>query len=282
MMRAERPAFQKLRVTPGIMNTPERITKDLAQARKLATWFENEYYSHGNGSEEEKRGSAAIDERVASMPEFTMDATMAETSRDVDASIVNDDDPEKPATESGEQSNPSKSHQNLKVQKKTLDFFLYYLRTVFNSCYYCACVCDFQEELLRRCAKHVRRPAPNLADEGGAQGGARRGASLHGVNPRANESSWARTLDDRLNLILEPSEVDPRDFGGEKIDELSGYVVISYPYPLPFFTQITHEHSLFGLNVRTVVKFIGYASLKSRTKGQVNFDARIVVNCLKP
>jgi predicted GIY-YIG superfamily endonuclease len=40
--------------------------------------------------------------------------------------------------------------------KKTLDRYLYYLRSVHNTCYYCLATYDFTEELERRCAKHVR------------------------------------------------------------------------------------------------------------------------------
>ncbi|KAG0145097.1 hypothetical protein CROQUDRAFT_671995 [Cronartium quercuum f. sp. fusiforme G11] len=172
MMRAERPAFQKLRITPGIMSTPSRITRDLAQARKLAGVFEQEYLGSAEQTDE-KRGSVAIEDRVRT--------TMEEEEESA-------------------------------REKKTLDLYLYYLRTVFNACYYCACVCDFQEELLRRCAKHVRRPVGAASGDGDR--GERRGAP-----PKANESSWARTLDERLKLLLDPADVDPREFGGEKVDD---------------------------------------------------------------
>jgi serrate RNA effector molecule len=38
---------------------------------------------------------------------------------------------------------------------------LTYLRVTFNTCYYCAAVCDHVEELHRKCPKHVRKPLPD-------------------------------------------------------------------------------------------------------------------------
>lgn len=226
MMRAERPAYQKLRVTPGIMNTSTRIKKDLLQARKLATLFEQDYYTTGAGNEEEQRGSAAIEERIKSIFELAgvqegdADAKNAESSDQKPSMDAGDEIVEAtgiPVPHSPDQKPDLTDEQHsLKMEKKTLDLYLYYLRTVFNSCYYCACVCDFQEELLRRCAKHVRKPPPARSDSAVPASGNKRNAN---PPPKANESSWARTLDDRLQLLLDASEVDPRDFGGEKIDD---------------------------------------------------------------
>ena len=39
-----------------------------------------------------------------------------------------------------------------------LDLYLTYLRVAFNTCYYCAAVCDHVEELHRKCPKHIRKP----------------------------------------------------------------------------------------------------------------------------
>ena len=40
----------------------------------------------------------------------------------------------------------------------SLDLYLAYLRSAFNTCYYCAVVTDHVEELQRKCVKHVRKP----------------------------------------------------------------------------------------------------------------------------
>ena len=38
-----------------------------------------------------------------------------------------------------------------------LDLYLKYLRVAFNTCYYCAAVCDHVEELHRKCPQHNRK-----------------------------------------------------------------------------------------------------------------------------
>lgn len=42
----------------------------------------------------------------------------------------------------------------------SLDLYIAYLRSAFHTCYYCALVTDYVEELQRKCIKHVRRPLP--------------------------------------------------------------------------------------------------------------------------
>lgn len=39
-----------------------------------------------------------------------------------------------------------------------MDLYLSYLRAAFNTCYYCAFVADYAEELQRRCIGHIRKP----------------------------------------------------------------------------------------------------------------------------
>lgn len=39
-----------------------------------------------------------------------------------------------------------------------LDLYLAYLRSAFNTCYYCTVVTDHVEELVRKCVKHMRKP----------------------------------------------------------------------------------------------------------------------------
>ena len=43
--------------------------------------------------------------------------------------------------------------------------YLAYLRAAFNTCYYCACICDHVEELQRKCIKHVRKPLTNQTNK---------------------------------------------------------------------------------------------------------------------
>ncbi|MBW0491899.1 hypothetical protein O181_031614 [Austropuccinia psidii MF-1] len=221
MMRAERPAFQKLRVCPGIMNTHDRILKDLSYIRKLAVQFENEYF--GLGVDEDKRGSTAIEAKIKHMKEELVE-NIGSTSLGSDAKLDKVDSETPQNLELSDLDGESKAlvpdEKMYFIDKKALDIYLYYLRTAFHCCYYCVCVCDFQEELLRRCAKHVRKPAPASTDDATiitTPKSHRKNA--HSQSTRANENSWARTLDERLSLLLARSEVDPRDFGGERIDD---------------------------------------------------------------
>lgn len=87
------------------------------------------------------------------------------------------------------------------VNKKTLDLYLHYLRTVFSTCYYCLASFDFSEELSRRCAKHVRRAVET------------------GPKKLPSDGTWTSNLDKKLPLLLDRELIDPCEFGGESYDE---------------------------------------------------------------
>ncbi|KAA1086717.1 hypothetical protein PGT21_009587 [Puccinia graminis f. sp. tritici] len=223
LMRTERPAFQKLRLCPGIMNTHERIIKDLGQIRKLAACFEAEYF--GTGSNQEKCGSTAIEAKISKMKDETgqnLESTSKQPPADTSGGTPTPQDPGLNPQDSDLKPDLPEE-KNVMLDKKALDFYIYYLRTVFNCCYYCVCICDFQEELCRRCPKHVRKaPSRHLDDHSTTatpQSHRRNANSQNSTHLKSNESNWARTLDDRVALILTPSEVDPREFGGERIDD---------------------------------------------------------------
>ncbi|KAI9615395.1 hypothetical protein KEM48_005597 [Puccinia striiformis f. sp. tritici PST-130] len=222
LMITERPAFQKLRFCPGIMNTHDRIIKDLAQIRKLTTSFEAEYFR--SAQNESKCGSTAIEAKISQMKE--------EMAQNLDSAA------KKPASEGAGTPTPQDpglnpqdsevkpdlpQEKNATLDKKSLDLYIFYLRTVFNCCYYCVCVCDFQEELCRRCPKHVRKAAPRHIEVNPTtatpQSNRKNVNSQTSTHLKPNENNWARTLDERVTLILTPSEVDPREFGGERIDD---------------------------------------------------------------
>ncbi|WAQ91949.1 hypothetical protein PtA15_15A342 [Puccinia triticina] len=224
LMITERPALQKLRTCPGIMNTHERIIKDLGQIRKLAASFEAEQF--GPGASEDKCGSTAIEARISKIKE-EMGPNLDSSSKQP-PSDAGDGTPTAPDAGLNPQDSDVKpdlpQEKNLTLDKKSLDLYIYYLRTVFNCCYYCVCVCDFQEELCRRCPKHVRKAAPRqqLEDHSSTatpQSHRRNTNAQNSTHLRSNEQNWARTLDDRVALILTPSEVDPREFGGERVDD---------------------------------------------------------------
>jgi hypothetical protein len=68
--------------------------------------------------------------------------------------------------------------------KYQLDLHLECLRQAFNTCYYCAAVFDYPEELERRCVKHVRR-----ANEKGRPGRSGPSFPFLDVRPHSKQSS---------------------------------------------------------------------------------------------
>jgi hypothetical protein len=93
--------------------------------------------------------------------------------------------------------------------KYQLDLHLECLRQAFNTCYYCAAVFDYPEELERRCVKHVRR-----ANEKGRPG--RSGPSFPFLDVRPTfqaELNNARTFDDKISFLVEPDKVDANEHG---------------------------------------------------------------------
>lgn len=48
-----------------------------------------------------------------------------------------------------------------------LDLYVAYVRAAYNTCYYCAAVCDHVEELNRKCPKHVRKMISDKVFSGG-------------------------------------------------------------------------------------------------------------------
>ena len=111
------------------------------------------------------------------------------------------------------------------------------LRNVFHTCYYCLVVCDFPEELTRRCARHVRRPLEtvDLGAEGERPAGDRtlkpviigkhRYNKEHGpsvalsIRLTCAELAWFKNLDERLILLTDRAKANPLDFGGDNVDE---------------------------------------------------------------
>ena len=87
--------------------------------------------------------------------------------------------------------------------------YLAYLREAFHCCYYCVVVADHAEELIRKCIKHERRE------------------DTHQDNPTHQESQgheysedrWAENLDHKLACLLDPSGVDPAEYGGTRLEE---------------------------------------------------------------
>lgn len=96
--------------------------------------------------------------------------------------------------------------------------YLAYLRRAFHCCYYCAVVADHPEELLRKCIKHERRSEvePTIEENGGNKPD---GWSDEKRRDAWHDERWADALDHKLACLLDRPNLDPSDFGGNKLDE---------------------------------------------------------------
>lgn len=247
--RPKESAYSKLRLAPGISNTPERVVKDLDQARKLVALLEAELA--------DTRGTQAIEAKAAEYA-ATAKAKTGVTGTGGDTKM--EDGPEAGAAAKDEGPSTAEifgkeeAQTDVETDKRVLDLYLYYLRFVFHSCYYCLGVCDFPEELQRRCAKHVRRPLGSV-DKSRKNG------------KPGNEAGWCKNIDERVAMLIEKDKLDPRDHGGENVDEC-----------VPLFECIPRERAE---PLALAGRRNAYARRSSRMKGLVNSDARAAASCSK-
>ncbi|KAK4055512.1 hypothetical protein OIV83_000058 [Microbotryomycetes sp. JL201] len=162
---AENPKKARTKAAPSLASAPERIATDLDNVRRAALSFEKE--------EGDSRGSSAIEERF--------EKAKAELEQETD------EDVSKARLES--------------LARQTLDLYLHYLRTVFNSCFYCLSTFEYAEELCAKCPKHLRRQLqPNA------------------IRTKPEELTWTRWFDERVPLFADRENVNPLDFGGKDYD----------------------------------------------------------------
>lgn len=174
-----------MRFTPEVASKPDRIAKDLVNAKALAEVLEDEYEtlrklktevkSETNGdatatngntdgdvamtgaeespeedSEPRERGSEAVERRVEKVM-----GEMAEQGL-VDANDEKAMEAKRVSTGPITPRTAGTEHDRQTVV--ALDLYIAYLRAAFHTCYYCAVVTDHLEELQRKCVKHVRKP----------------------------------------------------------------------------------------------------------------------------
>ena len=141
MQPAETILHAKSKLGPSELGLPDRVAKDLDHVRLVAQALERELG--------DVRGSEAIEQRFDAGRE-------ADSSSEGLAALVRfflllglgSSEQEKADGDALRQQN-----------KNTLDLYLSYLRTAFNTCYYCTATHNFPEELERRCPRHLRRSA---------------------------------------------------------------------------------------------------------------------------
>jgi hypothetical protein len=179
----------KIRYAPEVASRPDRLAKDLENAKVLAAILEDQAA---------KLRAAKIALLKAPVVKQEGEGVKAE-GRDADMTAPEDDEDPEPK-ESGSNAverriekvmsdmrdqglvdiNDERVYEEKKVRPSascnilhnspflfflsasqvvvSLDLYLDYLRAAFNTCYYCAVVTDHVEELQRKCLKHERKP----------------------------------------------------------------------------------------------------------------------------
>ncbi|KAJ7718497.1 hypothetical protein DFH07DRAFT_860253, partial [Mycena maculata] len=235
-----KPFTNRIRYAPEVASRPDRMEKDLANAKALAARLEEEAaelrklkipskaapveggvattdadVSMERGADEEEgepreRGSDAVERRV--------EKVMADL-RQQGLVDVNDD----------------KAYEAKKLTL-TLDLYLAYLRAAFHTCYYCSIVTDHLEELQRKCLRHERKPLEGEGEktEDGAEEspveekekekeketkGPGRDRANNDRDWRRTDERWVEWLDSKMTLLINRESIDPRDYGGKSYDE---------------------------------------------------------------
>lgn len=187
MTHNTRAFTSKVRFAPEVASRPDRIAKDLGQAKKLVSILEDEYervrkFKMQKPAKDGSAEGAPVDDSTG---EGADGDALISPDNDVlmaDA-LVEDDEPRERGSEAVErriekliselpEPGTETEKQAYETKKNTiaLDLYLAYLRTAFHTCYYCVSVSDNVEELQRKCIKHVRKPlSKTLAAEIAAQ-----------------------------------------------------------------------------------------------------------------
>lgn len=166
-----RPFTSKARVAPESASRPDRIAKDLEQAKQLVAILEEEYERVRSfrpelpsaGDSTSKGAKDQTDEEHTDSPPaediLTMDALAVEEEPREKGSDAIERRLTKIYSELPEPASDGEA-KALDYKKNTiaLDLYLAYLRFTFHTCYYCVSTSDHLEELQRKCIKHVRKP----------------------------------------------------------------------------------------------------------------------------
>lgn len=246
-----RPFVNKIRYAPEVASRPERIEKDLANAKALAAILEAEAEKLRVSKPQPvapktEEGSAPTNsdtDTVMAAPEVPDEEEPEPKERGSDAverriekvmadmrsqGLVNMDD--------------EKTHEAKKAVV-SLDMYLAYLRAAFHTCYYCSVVTDHLEELQRKCLKHARKPLSKAQLEGMKAEIAENAekekkskeedadkekevkkestakVSSDNKDWKRNDERWIDWLDSKLALLLNRDGVEPHQYGGKSYEE---------------------------------------------------------------
>ncbi|KAF2859106.1 hypothetical protein K470DRAFT_249885 [Piedraia hortae CBS 480.64] len=210
-----------------LFSAPERITRDLELATRLARSFDNELG-------DEYFGVAKVEQRIHQLTE----AGMLETAP-VGATGDGEDDGEV----------LDEHEQELVVRRKKLDLLVEYLRRVYSFCFFCVFESDSVHELQRKCpGGHLRRPRTALSAaarevaqasvngsefplrkngrkddgtdvDGEAAGEERKLPVSKNIQQLQRAFSWVKTFEEKILQILEPEKANLRRLGGMPLEE---------------------------------------------------------------
>lgn len=241
-----KPFVNRIRYVPEVASKPDRIEKDLANAKLLASILEEEAAAlrHFNPAGHESSATNGDAKPV--------DAVMS----DAHADHEDDSEPKESGSEAIER-RIEKIMADLRDQgvvdekvveaKKaviSLDLYLAYLRAAFHACYYCAVVTDHLEELQRKCLQHVRKPlSKSLLEEVKAAEAEKekkeRDDDKESDAPlppkptenrdwKRNDERWLEWFDSKIALLINRNDLDPREYGGKSYDEELSKAVEQY------------------------------------------------------
>ncbi|EKM59421.1 uncharacterized protein PHACADRAFT_249892 [Phanerochaete carnosa HHB-10118-sp] len=251
-----KPFTSRIRYVPEVASKPDRLAKDLENAKALAATLEAEYETLRKMKIENKleTNGEATDANGTSQPaDVSMNNADGESQDDAESQERGSDAVErriqKLMTDMREQNALDFGDEKAVEARRTviaLDLYLAYLRTAFNACYYCAVVTDHVEELQRKCVKHVRKPlSKSLLQEIKAAEAQRaekepkaeeecmderdkekekEKESAAKDKPESrdwkrNDERWLEWLDSKLALLITRNGVDPRDYLGKSYEE---------------------------------------------------------------
>ncbi|KAF8883425.1 hypothetical protein BD779DRAFT_1612279 [Infundibulicybe gibba] len=246
-----RPFINRIRYTPEVASKPERLEKDLANARILAGLLEEEAFRLRKAKVTPVAPPNADGADVSDVQGDTvMAAPDAEDIEDNAEPLERGSDAverriQKLMEDLREQGLIDPENEKPYEEKKTvvsLDLYLAYLRAAFHACYYCAVVTDHLEELQRKCLKHMRKPMSqglvdelktadaekerkvkeNEADEKDVEKEKEKEVKPKDRDTRdwkRNDDRWLEWLDSKIALLINREGVDPREYGGKSYDD---------------------------------------------------------------
>ncbi|KAG8218305.1 hypothetical protein J3R82DRAFT_3919 [Butyriboletus roseoflavus] len=231
-----KPFINRVRYVPEVASRPDRIEKDLANVKILASILEEEYATlyrssaSSTGGDSMETDGGVRPEGVGVQADNEDDSVPREAGSDAVERRI-----EKIMGELREQGVDEKV---LEVKKAviSLDLYIAYLRAAYHTCYYCAVVTDHLEELQRKCLKHVRKPlSKSLLEEVKAAETEKaekekiekeeKEAETIATKPaesrdwKRNDERWLEWFDTKIALLINRDGVDPRDYGGKSYDE---------------------------------------------------------------